>query len=160
MKIRAVRELSSKKFLGIFQTISKSTVTFHPYSCKFDFKKQAVIILENNSIHSIGQLISKGSKFSKIKNIYIHNTKISIEKDSTSLLIPERKMNIISESITSISNISAGNTKYSLGEYGTIDIDYMTRWMDCILNKNLACEAMTIASFIFLFNCENRVTDG
>jgi len=59
-----------------------------------------------------------------------------------------------------LSGVSSSLNELNIGIYGSINIDYLGRWVDCDFNEKYLIESLVITSFIYLFCNENRVSNG
>lgn len=158
MKYRASLEILDEKRLGFLRCLSNNSVRFDDYLCTFDFGKGIVEIHDKKSILFEGRLI--GKKISKLQQIVINNCVIFI-KTSWFSLVPFRDISIANKDyMLNLSGVSSSSNELNIGMYGSINIDYLGRWVDCDFNEKHLIEAMVITSFIYLFCNENRVSDG
>jgi hypothetical protein len=158
MKYRASLEILDKKLFGLLRCFSSNAVRFDDYLCTFDFGKGIVAIKYKKSILFKGKLI--GNKLSKLQQIVINNCVISIKTSRFSLL-PFRDISIANKNyILNLSGVSSSLNELNIGIYGSINIDYLGRWVDCDFDEKYLIEAMVITSFIYLFCNETRVSSG
>ena len=159
MKYRASAEILDKKIFGFLRRLSNASVRFGDYLCQFDFENKTIEIHEKKLILLKGKLIGKKS-FSKLQQIIINDCVMSIKKSRFSL-VPFRDISITNKDYAlNINGVSSSLIKLNIGIYGSINIDYLGRWVDCDFNKKYLIEAMVITSYIYLFCNENRVSEG
>jgi len=158
MKYRASLEISDKKLLGFLRCLSSNSVRFGDYLCTFYFGKGIVEIHDKKSILFKGRLI--GKKISKLQQIVINDCVICIKKSRFSL-VPFRDILIANKDyMLNLSGVSSSLNELNIGIYGSINIDYLGRWVDCDFNEKYLIESLVITSFIYLFCNENRVSNG